>query len=391
MQTRLGADGIGRSFGPVVALRGVTFSARPQTIHALLGENGAGKTTLIRSLSGLDAPDVGTVIVNDAPAQFRGPRDAFDAGIAVVQQELALCPDLTLLENLVLGIEPVRGGRIDFKGARSKASGIAESIGATVPWDRRAGDVEVGTLQQLEIVRCLYRGADTLIFDEPSAVLAPSQIEGLLRLLTSLREQGNTIIIITHKLEEALAVSDDVTVLRAGSVVATASAVGLDRAELSRMIVGDDIRQVRVARSSDPGEVVLRAAGLTTPGRNQLVGPVDVQVRSGEIIGIAGVAGNGQEDLVEALIGVRPIRSGTITVGDADITSAPVADRRSSGVGYISADRRHEGLSVTEPLVDNVILGQHRHAPAAQGGWRLSPGRSRRIAEAVLTQYRVRH
>lgn len=387
--TRLGADRVGRAFGPVQALDGVTFSARERTIHALLGENGAGKTTLIRSLSGLDRPTSGSVIVDDERVRFSGPRAAFDAGIAVVQQELALSPDLTLLENLVLGIEPMKGIRIDWGAAEDRAQSLAESIGATIPWGRRAGDVEVGTLQQTEIVRCLFRGANTLIFDEPSAVLAPSQIEGLLVLLRSLREQGNTIIIITHKLDEALAIADDVTVLRGGKVVHSQPAEGLETDRLATMIVGDSLPPQRTDRRTAPGDIVLDVADLVIPGRQTSVGPVDLEVRSGEIVGIAGVAGNGQEDLIESLIGLREPVSGSVTVDGIDLTRAPVSQRRGAGMSYISSDRRHEGLSVTESLVDNIIVGMHRRAPLAKKGW-LSPSASRKWANDVLVRFKVR-
>lgn len=387
---RLGADRIGRHFGPVQALADVTFSAQERTIHALLGENGAGKTTLIRSLSGLDRPDTGSVMVRGEQVRFRGPRDAFEAGIAVVQQELALCPDLTLLENLVLGNEPVQGGRIDWRTVRGQAEELADSIGARLPWDRRVCDVEVGTQQQLEIVRCLYRGADTLILDEPSAVLAPSQIENLLRLLIGLREQGNTIILITHKLEEALSVADDVTVLRGGRVVHSQAVAGLDRSALSRMIVGEDLQQVRAPRTHPLGEAVLRVRDLTVLGRQRPVGPLTLEVRAGEIVGVAGVAGNGQEDLVEALIGLRPSRSGQVALHGEDITRTPVRGRRLRGMGYISSDRRHEGLSVTESLVENVVIGSHRGRPIARRGW-LSPSAARKQASRVLRRFGVRH
>jgi simple sugar transport system ATP-binding protein len=387
---RLGAEHISRRFGAVQALSDVTFSAAERTIHALLGENGAGKTTLIRALSGLDQPDEGWVVNRGEQVRFSGPREAFASGIAVVQQELALSPDLTLLENLVLGTEPARGGVIDWRKARARAEDIAESISARVPWDRRAGDVEIGIQQQLEIIRCLYRGADTLILDEPSAVLAPSQIEGLLRLLVELREQGNTIILITHKLEEALSVADEVTVLRGGRVVTTQAAAELDRSTLSQLIVGEDLQQVRAPRTTPLGDVVLDVDRVQLAGRQRAVGPVSFQVREGEIFGVAGVAGNGQEDLVEALIGLRPCREGTIRFDGRDITTASVGARRTAGVGYISGDRRHEGLSITEPLVDNVAIGSHHAPPLARRGW-FSPGAARRHAADVLRRFRVRH
>ncbi|MGO1973623.1 MAG: ABC transporter ATP-binding protein [Propionibacteriaceae bacterium] len=387
---RLGADGISRRFGPTVALDRVSFGAERGHIHALLGENGAGKTTLIRALSGLDQPDDGTVLVDGEPTRFKGPRDAFTAGIAVVQQELALSPHLTMLENLVLGIEPVRRGRIDWKGARRRAEEIAESIGAEIPWHRQCTDVPIGARQQLEIVRALYRGADTLILDEPSAVLAPSQIEGLLDLLRKLRDQGTTIILITHKLEEVLAVADAVTVLRGGHVVHSQADVDLNRTELAELVVGEHITTATNQRSAVAGDVVLTARGLLVRGRQQSVGPMDLEVRAGEILGIAGVAGNGQDDLVEAIVGVRPILAGTLSLAGDDITHSPVDRRRAAGIGYISADRKEEGLSVTESLADNVVLGGHRTPPVGRGG-RYFARRARAQAAEVLAAHSVRH
>lgn len=387
--TQLGASGVSRRFGPVVALDDVTFSANKSRIHALLGENGAGKTTLIRALSGLDRPDSGTVIVDDEPRIFKGPKDAFAAGIAVVQQEFALSPHLTMLENLVLGIEPVRRGRIDWKRARADAEQIAESIGAKIPWRRQCADVAVGAKQQLEIVRSIYRGADTLILDEPSAVLAPSQIEGLLTLLKKLREQGKTIVLITHKLDEVLAVADEVTVLRGGRVVHSQQVADLDRHQLAKLVVGEEIIETRNQRTNTRGKIALEATGVIVRGQQQTVGPVDIQVHSGEIVGIAGVAGNGQDDLVEAMIGVRSIVSGKLCINGADITFSPVDERRLAGLAYISADRKGEGLSMTESLIDNVVMGRHRRAPVAgRGGY--SPSRARAYASTVLTRYSVR-
>lgn len=389
VSTRLGTREVSRSFGSVRALVDVTFAVVPGTIHALLGENGAGKTTLIRSLSGLDHPDTGTIVSSDRPVRFAKPTDAFAAGVAVVQQELALSPGLTLLENLVLGIEPTRYGRVQWNAARRRAEDLADSIGARIPWTTPASDTDVGTRQQVEIVRCLFRGADTLIFDEPSAVLAPSQIDALLGQLTRLRDSGNTIVLITHKLDEALAVADDITVLRAGRVVDSKPVGSVDRDGLSRMIVGESLPPDRHPRSSRPGAPVVILRDVELQGRRQPVGPVDLEVRSGEILGVAGVAGNGQDELAEALIGLRPVRRGQITLDDSDITASSVAVRRGRGMSFISADRRHEGLTVTEPLVDNVIIGCHRRAPLARHGW-LSHRRARRYAAEVLARFNVR-
>lgn len=388
--TRLGAVGVTRRFGQVLALDGVTFAVSPGQIHALLGENGAGKTTLIRLLSGLDRPDDGTVVVDDHDVEFHGPRDAFAAGIGVVQQELALSPNLTMLENLVLGMEPARFGRIDWSAALSRAEEIAQSIGASIPWRELAARVPVGSRQQLEIVRLMYRGADTLILDEPSAVLAPSQIEKLLNLLRALREQGKTIVFITHKLEEVQAVADEVTVLRGGRAVATQPVAGLDRGQLAELVVGQHVDVARNPRTGRPGAVMLSVKSLQVRGRQQTVGPVDLELRAGEILGLAGVAGNGQDELIEAIAGVRPTLSGTVTVADVDITHVSVDRRRGVGLSYVSADRKGEGLSVTEPLSDNVALGGHRSAPLSSRGMYF-PKRARNLAGEVLDRFGVRY
>lgn len=387
---RLGARGISRRFGQVLALDDVSFSVAPGRIHALLGENGAGKTTLIRALSGLDRPDSGTVVVDGEPAKFRGPRDAFDAGIAVVQQELALSPELTMLENLVLGMEPVRRGRIDWSAARRDAEEIAESIGAHVPWDDRASTVPVGTRQQLEIVRMIYRGAETLILDEPSAVLAPKQIEKLLDLMRALRERGKTIVFISHKLAEVQAVADEVTVLRRGRVVATRPVADLDRRQLAELVVGEQVDDTRVSRRRATRPVALSLESVLVRGRRQPVGPIDLEVREGEVLGVAGVAGNGQDELIEAIAGIRPVAGGRISVGDADVTDLPVNRRRAAGLSYISADRKGEGLSTTQSLADNVVLGRHRRAPITRNGV-FSPVRARKFAADLLERHGVRY
>lgn len=390
-KVRLGAAGVTRRFDTVLALDDVTLSVTSGEIHALLGENGAGKTTLIRTLSGLDHPDEGSVVVDDDRVKFAGPRDAFAAGIGVIQQEFALSPQLTMLENLVLGMEPTRGARIDWAAARNRGEEIAESIGAIIPWDEPAHNVAVGSRQQLEIVRVIYRGADTLILDEPSAVLAPSQIDKLLGLLKALRDSGKTIVFITHKLDEVRAVADRVTVLRGGRVVTTQRTSTLDREELAELVVGERVTEARNARDGNVGaSVVLDARDVRLPGRQREVGPVSLEVRQGEVLGLAGVAGNGQDELLEALAGVRPITAGTVTLNGREISRAPVDVRRSAGLGYVSADRKGEGLSVTESLVTNVTMGRHRAAPVCPRRM-FRPRRARELAVDVLDRYGVRY
>lgn len=388
--SRLGTRALSRNFGSVRALDDVTVDFRRETIHALLGENGAGKTTLINLLSGLDRLEHGTVLMKGEPVDLSGPHDSFNHGVAVVQQELAMCPDLTLLENLVLGHEPMSRGRIDWRTARRRAVEIAESLGVDIPWNRPAGETVVGTLQLVEIIRCLFRGADTLLLDEPTAVLAPSQVRGLLDLLSMLRTEGATIVLITHKLEEALSVCDDVTVLRGGRVVHTGQVADISRDELARHVIGSDVSTISRAESRHYGPEVLSLAEAAVAGGSQYVGPVNLSVRQGEIVGVAGVAGNGQDELMEAVVGIRPLAAGQIFLNQENISGCRAGERRSRGTGYISADRRHEGLSITEPLVDNVVFGNHRHSPISRRGW-MSRATMKRVAEDILDRYHVRY
>jgi simple sugar transport system ATP-binding protein len=390
--TRLGAEGVSRRFDRVTALDAVTLSVQPATVHALLGENGAGKTTLIRCLSGLDTPDSGTVIVNDQQIRFRGPRHALAQGVAVVQQELALAPNLTLLENLALGQEPHRGPVINWATARARGIEIAADIGTEIDWDAPARSVPMGTLQQVEIIRSLYRGADTLILDEPTSVLAPSQIDQLLALLARMRDGGRTIVFITHKLDEVLAVADNVTVLRAGRVVAEQPASGMTRERLAELVVGGKVAPLAVPRRSDVGTVSLdvhEVVARDQRGRDRL-GPVSLSVRRGEIVGVAGVAGNGQDELVAVVTGLHTPAEGRVMIDNRDATSDNIAHRRALGLGYIAADRKHEGLSLGCSLVENIVAGVHR-GPRVARGFAFNPKRARILAIEVLERFGVRY
>lgn len=389
---RLGAEGISRRFGRVTALDSVTLSVQPATVHALVGENGAGKTTLIRCLSGLDLPDNGTLIVNDKPIRFHGPRHALAEGIAVVQQELALAPNLTLLENLAIGQEPHRGPVINWSMARARGIEIADDIGAEIDWDAYARSVPMGTLQQVEIIRSLYRGANTLILDEPTSVLAPSQIDQLLTLLARMRDRGRTIVFITHKLDEVLAVADNVTVLRGGQVVAEQAASGITRERLAELVVGGKIAPLAVPRRGDVGAVCLdldEVVARDDRGRDRL-GPVSLSVGRGEIVGVAGVAGNGQDELVSVVTGLRTPAQGRITIEDRDVSKDNITHRRASGLGYIAADRKYEGLSLASSLIENVVAGVHR-GPRVSRGFAFDPRKARLLAIEVLQRFGVRY
>lgn len=388
---RIEARGIARSFGPVRANRDVSLVARRGTVLAVIGENGAGKSTLMRMLYGLDRPDAGEILVDGEAVRFSSPRDAIARGIGLVQQELAIVPELTLLENLVLGNEPTVAGRIDWKRAREDADGLAASVGAVIDWGLQAAHAPIAIQQQVEILRLIGRGADLLILDEPTAVLAPAQAIQLLDLLRRLADDGRTVIFISHKLGEVMRAADEITVLRAG---VTEPAISRDDAtveSLARMIMGGDPLPVDSARAGEPGEVVLQCRDLAASddrGVERLAG-VDLDVREGEILGIAAVSGNGQDELAEALIGLRRPDRGTVSVRGAAVTRSSVRARRRAGFGYVSADRKQEGLALELSIAENAVatpgLGR-----LSKLGW-LIRGRVRAAVAEVLETGAVRY
>jgi simple sugar transport system ATP-binding protein len=390
---RLGARAITRRFGRVIANDRVDFAAAPATIHAIVGGNGAGKTTLVRILQGIEQPDDGTVIVDDRPIVLADPARAFAAGIGMVHQEFMLVPDLSLLENLILGREPVRRGVIDRAAALAAARALAASAGVELDWDMKVARAPVHQRQIIEILRLLYRGADVLILDEPTAVLAPRQVQDLLALLRRLRGEGRTIIFISHKLDEVLAIADRITVLRAGRVVASTSPGETDAAALAELMVGEPIEQPRrvwhMAPTDSPVLSVRGLGALDTRGARRLSG-VDFDVRCCEIVGIAGVSGSGQDELVAAVVGLRRAVAGSVALDGTDITALPVAARRRAGIGYVSADRAHEGLCLPASIRDNVIAGRHRGPPFAPRGV-LRPGPIRAHAGRLLARFSVVH
>lgn len=371
VRVRLGAERVTRAFGPVVANRELSLAVAPGTVHAIVGENGAGKSTLMRILYGLERPDSGTVIVDDVPVVLDGPRRALELGIGMVQQELATIPDLTLLENLVIGAEPRRGPAIDWASARRRALEFAERVGVDVDWDARAAVTPVNVRQQLEVLRLMHRGADVLILDEPTAVLAPPQVAELFSLLRDLRDDGRTILFISHKLEEVLEIADAITVIRAGSAVATHRPEETSRDELIEAIVGSTLAATDAPHPEVvPGPAVLEVRQLSASDDRGIarLQDVDLTVRAGEIVGVAGVSGNGQDELVESIVGLRNPVSGTILLDDIDVSTTSVRARRERGIAYISADRRSEGLAVMASLVPNSLLGHHRDPARSRRG-----------------------
>jgi simple sugar transport system ATP-binding protein len=369
VKIRLGARGLTRRFGPVVANDRIDFSVAPATIHAIVGGNGAGKSTLMRMLQGVDQPDEGEVILDDHPVRLSGPAEAYRRGVGLVHQEFMLAPPLTLLENLILAREPMAHGLVDRRAALRAAEALAATAGVRLDWNMRVADAPVNVRQILEILRLLYRGADVLILDEPTAVLAPAQIGELLALMRKLRSEGRTILFVSHKLEEVLSVSDAITVMRAGRVVTTTTPPETGAEALAEAMVGEPVETPQIAPLGARGDApILSARGLV--GRDALgvsrLGPVDLDIFPGEIVGVVGVGGNGQDELVACVAGVAAPAAGSLTFCGADLSGAPTAAFRAAGVGYVSADRAGEGLCQNASLADNFLAG--REAAYARGG-----------------------
>ena len=365
VEVRLGARRVTRAFGTLLANDQVDLAVAPGTIHAVVGGNGAGKSTLMRILQGVDHPDLGSVIIDDRPVRLAGPADAYARGIGMVHQEFMLAPPLTLLENLILAREPAGfGGLIDWRAAQEEADRVAEIAGVRIDWRLRVMDAPVHIRQALEILRLLYRGADVLILDEPTAVLAPAQIQDLLALMRKLKADGRTILFISHKLEEVMSIADAITIMRAGRVVETTTPARTSLTELARAMVGDSLAAAKISARPTGGSAhpLFCARGLV--GRDTIgvrrLGPVDFDIFPGEIVGVAGVAGNGQDELVGAVAGLTSPAGGTIAFAGVDMTSAVTSYFRRSGVGYLSADRAEEGLCLTASIRDNFIAGRER-------------------------------
>jgi general nucleoside transport system ATP-binding protein len=372
VRIRIGARRLSRRFDQVVAVDRVDLGVAPGTIHAVVGGNGAGKSTLMRILQGVDHPDEGAVILDDAFVRLTGPADAFARGIGMVHQEFMLAPPLTLLENLILAREPLgRGGLIDWRAARAQADGLAKIAGVAIDWRQRVADAPVHVRQILEILRLLYRGADVLILDEPTAVLAPAQVDELIGLMRRLKDEGRTVLFISHKLDEVMRAADAITVMRAGQVVATTTPANTDKAQLAHWMVGEAVEPARIdTRARPPAAPRFIARGLTArdaAGVRRL-GPIDVEIRAGEIVGIAGVSGNGQDELVASVAGLRAIAAGTISFAGVPLTRASTGRFRSAGIGYLSADRAEEGLCLAASIRDNFVAGRESEAPFSRRG-----------------------
>jgi general nucleoside transport system ATP-binding protein len=382
--------GIGKRFPGVIANDDVSFRVLPGQVHALVGENGAGKSTLMKILYGMQRPDEGTILVDGREMHFRSPKDAIAAGIGMVHQHFMLAGNLTVLENIVLGSEPARGGVIDFKAARGRIAELAR--GQEVPdHGRLVASLSVGEKQRVEIAKVRYRGARILILDEPTAVLVPQEVERLFADLRELAAQGITIIFISHKLDEVLAIADEITVIRAGRTVATVLPQEVTAHELAELMVGDELPEPGTAESTVTDVLELEIAGATVTDEDgrALLSDVSLDIHRGEIVGVAGVEGNGQRELVEAVMGLRPLTAGTIRLAGQDVTMWSTRRRREAGIAYVPEDRHQRGLLLEAPLWENVMLGRQSSAPFARGFWSDRKA-ARARTELVISSYDVR-
>ncbi len=375
----------------VLACDDVNLAVQKGEVHAIVGENGAGKTTLMSILYGLVTPDEGEILVSGTPVRIGHPHDAIQQGIGMVHQHFKLVPSFTIAENIMLGIEPNRVGFIDGATEAENVRQLAESFGLPVDPNARVKDISVGIQQRVEILKILQRNAQILILDEPTAVLTPQEVSELLNVVRSLAQSGRTILFITHKLAEVKAVADNVSIMRRGKSVGTYATHGVSIRETANLMVGRVVTLQVEKTPAKPGAVVLSADHLLVAGTGGIpaVFGASLEVRSGEILGIAGVSGNGQTELVEALVGLRPVDQGTITFLGQDITHNTVRERRGAGVAHIPEDRMIMGLNLKTNLDENVVVTSYQHEPYSKRGFlQLEP--IRQLARDIVEKFSVR-
>lgn len=391
MAAEVSMRGITKRFPGVLANDGVDFEVESGEIHALMGENGAGKSILMSILAGVYQPEEGEILIRGERRTLASPLDAINVGIGMVFQSFKLFPSLTIAENVVFRREPTKRGLIDRAAANRKVAEIAEQYGLAVDPTARVDSVPVGVLQRVEIIKALYREANVLILDEPTAVLTPQETDRLFEVLRALKADGRTIILITHKLNEVMAISDRVTVLRDGRNVAQLVTANSSPEEITRHMTGRHVDLTTPPPAQEPGQVVLDARELTVPGSGERdsVAEASLTVRSGEIVGIAGVAGNGQVELAEAIIGMRRTTSGSVRIGDKDLSHASIAQRRDGGIAYIPEDRHAIGSAGSADAIDNLALGHHRKSPIMKRGL-LSRGAMLEHAKRLISRFGVK-
>ncbi|MCY4103551.1 MAG: ABC transporter ATP-binding protein [bacterium] len=384
------ARDVSKRFGATQALDGVSFSAARGAITGLVGENGAGKSTLMRIVAGLEHADDGAVLVDGEALRPGSPSAAIGRGIGMVHQNFMLFEDLTVTENIIFGAETTSFGRLDGRAADERIGAIMDATALRLSTRATVGELSVADRQQVELLKILYRGAEMLILDEPTAVLTPQEADELFAVLDDLSRQGRGIVLITHRLREVMAVTGTVTVLRSGRVVGTSRTAGTDVEALAEMMVGRSPRRRRPAEPPTTAAPVLRVEDLRTAGRGgDALNGVTFSVSQGEIVGIAGVTGNGQSHVAEALLGLRPVLGGRIEIGGRDVTALPTPQRRALGLAYVPEDRFIRGLAHDQSISNNTALGHISQQELHRGPW-LDRSAIKAWAATIVSRYDVR-
>jgi simple sugar transport system ATP-binding protein len=370
MTYRLEMKRMTKQYGTFTANERVSFSLKEGEVHAIVGENGAGKTTLMRMLYGMEQPTSGEIVLNGKKMSFSSPSDAIAHGIGMVHQHFMLFPHLTVAENIVIGREPRRMGFFDRKKAVKEVEALSEQYRIPVRPLEKVMNCSIGEQQRIEIVKVLYQGADIIILDEPTAVLTPLEVKELLKTIRFLASQGKSIIIITHKLQEVMEVADQVTVLRSGKVTGTMPVEQTDPHELATLMVGRELKKVTERKSTD-GKVFLHVQDVTVQGGHgkPLLQDASFHIARGEIVGIAGVSGNGQSELLQAVAGLMPVDAGTIRLGERDITGLSVKSRRDAGLAHIPEDRYLWGAAKDATVEENALMGYYEKPAFSRKGW----------------------
>ncbi len=379
-------------FPGVVANDHISFDVEKGTIHTLAGENGAGKSTLMNIIYGLYQPDEGEILINGEPVRFTSSRDSIAHKIGMVHQHFMLIPKLTVAENIIVGQEPGSALMVDRKGAEEKIRQLSETYGLKIDPHRKVSELSVTEQQRVEILKILYREAEILIFDEPTAVLTPQEIDEFCDILLGLKAVGKTILFISHKMAEVMKISDRITVIRLGKVVGTVNKDETTVPELTRMMVGRDVsleRRERRTFTDQPSLLELRDLEYSVHGVKKLSG-INLELRAGEVLGVAGVDGNGQEELVQAICGQIPVDSGQILFRGTDITRQSIRARKEEGIGLVPEDRHKDGLVLEYSVAENLILGLHNHKEFAKGGVWLDFRRIHKNAEELQEDFDIR-